>query len=359
MKILISSYTGLGNFILKTPLIKAIHNEYKGCQLDLIFGYPWGAENVLRDSELISNEYWLSPRNSLIKKIKMFKVLRRQKYDLVILPFDSSPSFILILSGLFLNHSKIICHSFFYSSSLKMRLKQTFINLFLRDLIWVPLLKDRHEINLNLDLLQAATITPVTSDCKTIINWKIEDISHFNLPELFLVIQPSAANGAPTPKIWSPENFNILIEEFLLKFTEMKVVLVGDYGDLMSLKGLKFLSNNNVINLLGKTSFNELCVVLNDAQVVIAHDSGIMHVANALQAPLIALYGPTDFTRTAPLANSTRVLHSKTECWRKMYGFMNSEKQLEAQYSNYYCMSGISVNQVMDLLKITLQEKAP
>ena len=92
MKVLISSYTGLGNFILKTPLIKAIHETYPDCQVDLLFGLPWGAENVLKNSSLINMQYWLTPRVSFLEKRKVFKELQKNKYDLVILPFDSSPS---------------------------------------------------------------------------------------------------------------------------------------------------------------------------------------------------------------------------------------------------------------------------
>jgi len=359
MKILISSYTGLGNFILKTPLINAIDKEYDSSQIDLIFGFPWGAENVLRDSELINKEYWLPPQYSIQKKINMFKFLRQQNYDIVMLPFDSSPNFILLLSVLFLNRSQMISHYSNHSLSIKTRLIKICIRLFLLKVIWVPVPNGRHEIKLNLDLLHAVN-NNLSPDHQTFINWKSENISGFNLPELYLVIQPLAANGGPTPKTWSPENFDKLIDEFLLKFPKMKVVLVGDAGDagdVSKLKTFKMLSNSNVINLLSKTTFNQLCNVLSNAQAIIAHDSGIMHVANALQLPLLALYGPTDYTRTAPLAPSSHVLHSRTECWRKMYGFKNSEKKLAKQYPCYYCMSGISVNQVMDILKILLQKK--
>jgi heptosyltransferase III len=356
MKILISSYTGLGNFILKTPLIQAAHKEYQGCQIDLIFGYPWGAENILKGSELVNKQYWLPPQFSMLKKIKMFRGLRQQKYDIVILPFDSTPSFVLLLSLLFLNSSQIISHFSLHTSSIKERLKILLRLFFLPSINWVSTLKGRHEIDLNLDLLQAVTKNNVSRDYRTIVTWKSENVTHFNLPELFLVIQPSAANGAPTPKIWSPENFNKLIDQFLLKFTEMKVVLVGDAGDVSRLKGIHALSNSNVINLLGKTNFNQLCNVLNSSQAVIAHDSGIMHVANAIQVPLIALYGPSDYTRTAPLASTTHVLHSRNNCWRALYGFQ-SEKKIDKQYPNYYCMNGITVKQVLDTLEDILQDK--
>jgi ADP-heptose:LPS heptosyltransferase len=358
MKILISSYTGLGNFILKTPLIQAIHKEYQNCQVDLIFGHSWGAENVLKNSELVNKQYWLSPQFSMLKKIEMFRILRQQKYDIIILPFDATPGFVLFLSLLFLNSSQIISHFSFHTLSIKERLKIFLSLFFLPSVDWVPTLKGRHEIDLNLDLLQAVTKNNVSRDYQTIVTWNSENVTHFNLPELFLVIQPSAANGATTPKIWSPENFNKLIDQFLLKFSEMKVVLVGDAGDVSRLKGFCILPNSNIINLLGKTTFNQLCNVLNSAQAVVAHDSGIMHVANALRVPLIALYGPTDYTRTAPLASTTYVLHSRNDCWRKMYGFQGSEKSIDKQYPNYYCMNGITVDQAMSTLENILRGKA-
>ena len=95
------------------------------------------------------------------------------------------------------------------------------------------------------------------------------------------------------------------------------------------------------------TNFNQLCNVINDSKVVISHDSGVMHLANALQRPLIALYGPTDFTRTAPLNSASHIIQSRNECWARMYSFRESEDDLANQYEDYYCMSSISVDSVL------------
>ena len=357
MKIILSAYTGLGNFILKTPLIKSLKEIHPNCQIHILLGNSWGVENVLKKSNFINEEKWLSREAGIFQKFKFFSKLKKEKYDLILLPFDSTPFFILLLSQLYLGKGKVVGHINVINPRINNKVKLILYSLFFYNIEWVPVLKGRHEIDLNLDLLQAVIKNNVRRDYQTIVTWKNEDMAHFNLPELFLVIQPLAANGAPTPKVWSPENFNKLIAEFLLKFSEMKVILVGDAGDVSRLKGLHILSNSNVINLLGKTTFNQLCNVLNSAQAVIAHDSGIMHVSNALQVPLIALYGPTDYTRTAPLASTTHVLHSRNDCWRKMYGFQGSEKKINKQYPNYYCMSGITVNQVMHSLRSILQNK--
>ena len=354
MRILISSYTGLGNFILKTPLISSIYKKYNNCQIDLLFGNAWGAENVLKGSNLINIQYWLAPDASFIEKRKIFKILQKNKYDLVILPFDSSPGFVLFLSKFYLKDALIISHMSPYSPSLIRRIKSA-IYLVLFKVNWVPVINGRHEIDLNLDLLQAINKEKVSYKYDTFLSWKKEDLSCFSLPAMYVVMQISAANGAPTPKIWHPENFSALIARLLLKYPKTSVVLVGDSGDLNSLSGDVTLNGDRVINLMGKTTLNQLCNILNQAHVVVAHDSGIMHVANALKTPLVALYGPTDYTRTAPLSPTTQVLHSHNECWRKSYGFQNEEANLAQEYPNFYCMSGISVEQVMDALNKILK----
>jgi ADP-heptose:LPS heptosyltransferase len=346
MKVLISSYTGLGNFILKTPLIKFLSKEYLNCQIDLLFGNQWGAENVLKNSRLINKQYWLDSRASVLKKNEMFRKLKKNEYDLVILPFDSSPKFVLYLSLIYLNKAQILGHVNPLSSSLFNRLKIA-IYLVLFKINWVPVINGRHEIDLNLDLIQSINQTKLSYEYDTYVCWEKEDLSQFEIPSNYLAIQMSAANGAPTPKIWDPKNFSILISKFLLKYPKFGVVLLGDSGDAENLKIDISLQNPKVINLMGKTSFNQLCNLIDHADIVMAHDSGIMHIANSLKSPLIALYGPTDLTRTGPLSINARVLESKNACWRKSYGFQNGEERLANEFPNYFCMSGILVDQVL------------
>ena len=56
MKIILSAYTGLGNFILKTPLIKSLKEIHPNCQIHILLGNSWGVENVLKKSNFINEE---------------------------------------------------------------------------------------------------------------------------------------------------------------------------------------------------------------------------------------------------------------------------------------------------------------
>ncbi|MDR1413789.1 MAG: glycosyltransferase family 9 protein [Puniceicoccales bacterium] len=56
----------------------------------------------------------------------------------------------------------------------------------------------------------------------------------------------------------------------------------------------------NVCNLSGKTSLNDVIFLTQNARLVIGNDSASMHLAAAMETPLIALFGPTDSKRFGP-----------------------------------------------------------
>ena len=61
-----------------------------------------------------------------------------------------------------------------------------------------------------------------------------------------------------------------------------------------------------LVDLIGKTDLATLAGVLAQARAVVANDSGAMHLAGAVGAPVVAIFGPTNERQTAPL---TAALH--------------------------------------------------
>lgn len=353
MKILLCAHTGLGNFILKTPLVKEIKRQYPDCDLHFVFGASWGAENVLKGTRYVDKVHWFDS-NSFFKKIQYFNTIRREKYDVIFFPFDSSPVYLLLFSN-FLNCKQIVAHqnlNLLKVSKLKIFVMRLFYLFSNRKFKWVPVLSGRHEIKLNQDLIVALINKPVELINKTFVSWQSVDITKFNLPKRYIVLQVSARNGDSTPKTWDFENFIELIKKSKSSFKNLFFVLVGDEGDRISLEEKLTIEGMtlNLINLLGRTNFDELCTVLDASKAVIAHDSGVMHIADALNKPLIALYGPTDYKRTSPLSKKSIVLHSKNECWAKMYAFRESESSLAIRFPSGYCMSAITIDVVEEKL---------
>jgi heptosyltransferase-1 len=68
------------------------------------------------------------------------------------------------------------------------------------------------------------------------------------------------------------------------------------------------------LNLAGRTSLKQLIALLQRAAIVIANDSGPMHIAAALSRPLVTLFGPTNPVRTGPYGRDDSVLRLEIPC---------------------------------------------
>ena len=165
----------------------------------------------------------------------------------------------------------------------------------------------------------------------------------------YFLSQVGIRNGTESAKKWSIDNFKKLIEELNKSYSEYTVVTVGDKGDYeIDIKQLENIGLD-FTNTAGLTTIDEVANILYYSKVVIANDSGIMHIANALNCNLIALYGPTDYTRTRPLGEKSTILYSKTDCFCKMYNFSGNESEFLKLYPN--CMDGIKIEKVINKIK--------
>ena len=68
------------------------------------------------------------------------------------------------------------------------------------------------------------------------------------------------------------------------------------------------------MNMSGKTSFVEMGSLLAEMDLLIANDSGPLHMAAAIGTPTLGIFGPTDPRRIGPYGHGHRVVQASLPC---------------------------------------------
>jgi heptosyltransferase-2 len=93
-----------------------------------------------------------------------------------------------------------------------------------------------------------------------------------------------------------------------------QVWLFGSAKDRSVTEAINQLAGSACENLAGQTSLEETVDLLACAAAVVSNDSGLMHIAAAVDVPLVAVYGSTDPGYTPPYSDKACVLRLGLEC---------------------------------------------
>lgn len=104
-------------------------------------------------------------------------------------------------------------------------------------------------------------------------------------------------------------------------------------------------------NLCGKTQLSDAIDLLDTADLVVSNDSGLMHIAAALQKQLIAIYGPTSPSFTPPLADNAHIVQIEVDCGPCF--------QRTCPEQHHRCMRDISGKQVLKLVSQIQKQLQP
>lgn len=173
--------------------------------------------------------------------------------------------------------------------------------------------KSRHVIQKNLSALYALGLLPAAEPevpLHPVAAPAITDaISRYGGPRQYVVLNP----GAAWPnKRWPPDRFGALASALRDKTGLRSVVTWGPAE--RELADAVCRASNGAAEPAPATAIADLAVLMRDAALVVSGDTGPLHIAAAVAAPLVGLYGPTWPQRNGPWAHDDEVISRASTC---------------------------------------------
>lgn len=339
MKILIVKTSAIGDVIHTLPALNCLRKHYPDARID------WLVEEAASEAVLghrAVNQVLVSGRKRWIQLfrqgrwaeswrgfISLIRQLRATEYDLVI-DFQG-----LLKSGLFVALARGKRKAGFGKGMDHSEASWLFLNERVQ-----PVDMDQHALTRELLLLAGLGLPcdrivfdfPIDDKDKAEANALLKETG-LDLTRPLVVI--NSMTTWPT-KHWINERFAQVADR--LQALGMNVIFTGGPKDVADIETICVAMNGRGINMAGRTSLKVLAALYERTSLVVTIDSGPMHLAAAMDTPVVALFGPTAPWRTGPFGAEHTVLRMELACSPCL--------KRTCRY-NHECMDQLTVDQVV------------
>ena len=151
-------------------------------------------------------------------------------------------------------------------------------------------------------------------------------------------------------KRWAPEKYAELGNFLCEKFNASIMIFGSSEEQDISEKILKLMRYPPIITT-GKTTLRQAAAIIEKCDLFVSNDTGLMHIAAALNVPTIGIFGPTDPRKNSPRGKNTTFIWKNFPC-SPCY---NTEKAIKCKEAK--CLNSISVEEVLVRIKKILKRK--
>jgi heptosyltransferase-2 len=182
------------------------------------------------------------------------------------------------------------------------------------------------------------------------LSWPVLSVDVYNQQKLHasfqlvktnnvLALCPGAEYGPS--KRWSPAYFAEVAKAHLA--IGGQVWILGGPKDQTVADEIQQLCENACVNFVGKTSLPDAIDLLAMASAVVTNDSGLMHIAAAVNTPLVVIYGSTSPGFTPPLSERVKILSLKLTC--------SPCFERTCRFEHYHCLTELKPVQVVNAVQ--------
>ncbi len=189
----------------------------------------------------------------------------------------------------------------------------------------------------------------ITEEDRTAAGRLVEQcLGHPRPPDGYAVLVPVTRWET---KCWPAERYGLLARR-LRERHGLASLLVGGEGDRLKAQLAVEESAGAAHSVCGRTTLRQLAALVSASAVVVTADSTPMHLAAALQRPLVALFGPTSPRRTGPYGRPQDVVRLDLTC---SPCYLRRLRQCPHQHA---CMQRLTVEAVAEAVSARLRRSA-
>jgi heptosyltransferase-2 len=332
-KILIRGTNWIGDAILTLAAISSIRNTYPEARISILVK-PWVAD-IFRLCPLVDEVViYQSPgiHAGIFGKLRLARELKIHEFDMAILLQNAIEAAIIArLSGISVRagyntdvRGCLLSHPVVMTKAIK-KVHQSYYYLAMVQSLGCGDPGVGPFLNLTAEDERSAT--------RLLQDQGIDD-------EQLLIGMAPGANYGPAKK-WFPDRFGALAEKFREEFGAT-TMLFGSTGDRETTLNVQRSSKYSLLDLAGKTDLRTSVALMARCALFISNDSGLMHVAGALDIPTIAIFGSTNPVTTSPIGENNTIIYNKKDC---------SPCLRETCPTDFRCMDSISTMAVYDRAK--------
>ncbi|MEI7811018.1 MAG: glycosyltransferase family 9 protein [Ignavibacteria bacterium] len=275
-KILLIKLRGIGDVILSSVVFNNLRREFPDATIDYLTEPP--SRLALEGLDII-NEVIIFDKRKRAGALSLIVNIRKRKYDLV-MDFYSNPRTALIT---FLSGAT-------YRAGFPYKGRKYAYNLF------GPAERDSyHAADLHLEFLKGIGLSVSSNELFFSLTQQDIDFAGNFIKDTFgqssFVVGISPSGGWPSKKCDSSK-FAEIGDAMVAKYSAKILILWGP-GDELQADEIKSLMQHEPVPA-PKTDIRRMGALLSVCNLIIANDSGPMHIATAVKTPVLSLHGPTN-----------------------------------------------------------------
>jgi ADP-heptose:LPS heptosyltransferase len=328
-RVLLISATALGDTLFSTPAIRALKERFPAWELEVLAHRVFGA--VLAHNPHVSRIYTYPGRNRRL--LTLARDLRLRAFDLVVILHGNDPEATLLAH---LTGSPYIIGSaksplaFAYSAAVSPA--DPFEHAIERRLNFVRLV-GADTADKRMDLL----LPPGETDRAAAILTE-----HFGrVPPLLMAFHPTGSD----PYKWWPAASFIELGNFIYHTYQAPLLIISGQGDREQAEAIATKLNGPSLVTGGRFPLLTVAALLSHCRLLVANDSGPLHLGLALRVPTIGLLGADDPRRVGPYGVDWGIAIHKREA------VCDLEPCLLKKCPRNICLEAITVADVVEMIK--------